>query len=324
MIVGNENKIGYRKWCENKKNLPLFFRPFWLDLVCGFDNWEVLLSKNNSGEITGVSPFFLTKRWRLSIVQNPPLTPFLGFWINQGANYKKGQDFKFTLDNLTKLITQLPAPYYLTANCHPQLTNPLPLYWKSYSFTTFYTYVISNLQDLEAVEKNFNRNIRRNLRKAQDQLFLEKTVSTQFFYDLHKMTFDRQNIPVPFSKKTFEKLDIGIIKNQVGQKFAAKDAAGNVHAVAYLLWDNERAYYWLAGENPIYRGSGASIFLIWEAIKFTQSELSLSVFDFAGSILKNVEVIRRQFGAAQVPYFHIYKSKNKLVAMLVELLKKRM
>lgn len=319
-----ENKIAYRKWCETKDNLPLFFQPFWLDLVCEFDNWEVLLSKNKQGEIAGVFPYSFSKRWQLSTIKNPQLTPFLGFWIDFSANLKSGQDFKFAMENLINLIDQLPEPFYFTTNCHPQLTNALPLFWKNYQYTTFYTYVINNLENLASVEQNFNRNIRRNLRKANNQLILEKEVSTEDFYNIHKMTFDRQKMPVPFSKTFFKKLDKGIYQNGVGQKFAAKDADGNTHAVAYLLWDNERAYYWLAGENPVFRGSGASKFLIWEAIKFTHEELQLSTFDFAGSMMKNIEVIRRQFGATQVPYFHIYKSRNKWVGALIELLKKRM
>jgi hypothetical protein len=323
-MVAIENKILYRKWAETIPNLPLFFQPFWLDLIDTDENWEVVLSRQKNGEIVGVFPYFRQRRKGIWVIQNPLLTPFLGCWINE-ASYKKSRGLsKFLMETLKDLIEQLPQPFYFTANCHPQLSNVLPLHWKGYQYTTFYTYILKDLQNLDKVKMGINRNMRRNIQKAEMQLILEKKVDAKTFYNVHKMTFDRQNMAVPFSKAFFAHLDRGILQQEAGQKFSAKDEDGNVQAVAYLLWDKERAYYFLAGENPDFRGSGASIFLIWEAIKFTQVELGLSIFDFAGSMMQNVEVIRRQFGATQVPYFHIYKSKNKWIGMLVELLKKSM
>lgn len=64
------------------------------------------------------------------------------------------------------------------------------------------------------------------------------------------------------------------------------------------------------------RNNGAGILLIWEAIRFTKENLGLDTFDFEGSMLPNVEAIRRQFGAVQVPYFTVWKYNSSLLKLL--------
>jgi hypothetical protein len=64
----------------------------------------------------------------------------------------------------------------------------------------------------------------------------------------------------------------------------------------------------MAGDDPALRQSGAGVLLAWEAIQYTHAVLKLSVFDFAGSMVKAIERVRRQFGAQQKPYFRVHKT----------------
>jgi hypothetical protein len=36
------NKEKYREFCKNEKNLPIFSKDWWLDAVCGKDNYALL------------------------------------------------------------------------------------------------------------------------------------------------------------------------------------------------------------------------------------------------------------------------------------------
>jgi hypothetical protein len=49
------------------------------------------------------------------------------------------------------------------------------------------------------------------------------------------------------------------------------------------------------------------VLLQWEAIMYAKNALNLSVFDFEGSMLPEVEQGRRDFGAKQQPYFRVRK-----------------
>jgi hypothetical protein len=104
-----------------------------------------------------------------------------------------------------------------------------------------------------------------------------------------------------------------IKKNNSGEILFAFDEKQEIHSVLYLTWDNKSSYVHLVGENPQLRNSGAGILLIWEAIKYTSKVLKLNKFDFEGSMLKNVEPVRRSFGATQKSYFIITKTNSRLL-----------
>ena len=130
------------------------------------------------------------------------------------------------------------------------------------------------------------------------------------------MSFDRQAISIFYPFDFLENYDEALARKEARKIFFAIDENGEIHAVSYLIWDNNRSYYHLAGENPKFRGSGASIFLTWEAIKYTKEELGLNIFDFEGSMLQPIEAIRRQFGAKQLPYFRVWKYNSTLFQIL--------
>jgi hypothetical protein len=76
-----------------------------------------------------------------------------------------------------------------------------------------------------------------------------------------------------------------------------------VHAVVWVVWDRQAAYYLLAGAEPDLRNSGASSLLAWEAIM--RSREHTDVFDFHGSMRQPIERFFRSFGARQTPYLSV-------------------
>lgn len=83
-----------------------------------------------------------------------------------------------------------------------------------------------------------------------------------------------------------------------------------MHAAAYIIWDENSAYYLMGGGNPELRTSGATSLVMWEAIKFA-SDVTKH-FDFEGSMLEPVERFFRAFGAEQVPYFQISRMSRRM------------
>ena len=67
----------------------------------------------------------------------------------------------------------------------------------------------------------------------------------------------------------------------------------------------------MLGEDPQLRSSGAGILLAWEAMQYTKKELGLNRFDFLGSMIEPIEIVRRSLGGRQVPYFHITKVRAR-------------
>ena len=304
------NKEAYRAFCKTAIDLPIFMMDWYLDAVCENGDWEVLLVKEDI-EIVAAMPFFLKRKWGFQYATMPLFVKYLGPYL-----IPEKRDLKRSFRLYEKLIEQLPKTDSFLMDCLPQMTNWLPFYWNDFQQTARYTYIL-NLENLEEVYQNFNRNIRRNIKKAKQNLTISgEEIGLEKLYEINKMSFERQGIPIYFSFEQFEKHDQSLRENNARKIFFAKDDHQNIHAVSYLIWDKKRAYYHLAGEHSDFRGSGASIFLTWEAIKFTKEVLGLQVFDFEGSMLKSIEKVRRQFGAVQETYFRIWRTDSVWLRVL--------
>ena len=59
-IIVNSNKIKYAKFISNFDDVSIFSQPWWLDAVCGEDNWNVILVERD-GIPVGSLPYFIKK-----------------------------------------------------------------------------------------------------------------------------------------------------------------------------------------------------------------------------------------------------------------------
>ena len=121
---------------------------------------------------------------------------------------------------------------------------------------------------------------------------------------------------MPYSWAQFARHDAALAAHGARQLFFAVDAQHRIHSAAYLIWDQQAAYYHLAGDDPALRESGAGILLVWAAICYASEVLGLACFDFEGSMLPAVERIRVQFGAEQTPYSFVWKYNSRLFELL--------
>lgn len=303
------NKEKYHQFCQTEKDLPIFVKDWYLDAVCGEGYWDVVLVEQNN-EILACFPYFVKKKLGFEYIIMPPMVKMMGPYLTP-----KVRSLKNSHRYYQQLIEQLPKVDGFKQDFHPALTNWLPFYWKGYHQSTRYTYNL-DISNLDQVYAGLNRNMRRNIKKAEQQLRIESRHPLTTFYQLNQMSFDRQEISIPYSFDLLKKHDQALEKNKARQMLFALDEKDRIHSAAYLIWDRTSAYYHLSGDNPELRASGAGILLIWEAIKYAHQELQLTRFDFEGSMIENIEAIRRQFGARQAPYFRVWKYHNPLYEWL--------
>lgn len=305
-----DNKAKYRKFCQSASDLPIFIQDWYLDALCQ-DDWDVVLVENNAG-IMAALPFFLKRKFGFKYITMPPLCKMMGPYL---LPIYRTTDHEHKL--LEALMVQLPKVDRFVQDFHYQYQNWLAFYWRGYSQTTRYTYLITNLLDLSSVWNGVYRSYRNNiLPKAKELLTVRTDLSLEVFYSVHEKTFDRQGIKVPFSFEYLFRLDAVLAEKKCRQMFFAVDQEANVHAVFYMIWDQKRAYCHLMGDDPNFRKIGGSILLTWEAIKYTSEVLQLDTFDFEGSMIQPIELVRRNFGATQQPYFNIRKTYNPLLKLL--------
>ena len=297
------NREAYIDFCASAPDLPLFMQHWYLDAVCEEGAWDVVLVEKG-GQVVAALPYFLKKKWGWQYVAMPPLGRMLGpYLLPELRNPRKETSL------VEALIDQLPQGLAaFEQDCNYMVTNWLPFYWRGFRQTTRYSYVL-DISDLGEVWHHLAADYRnQKIPKAREIVSVRTGEAVLDFLDVHDLSYERKGLDPPVSPELMTRLDEALASR--GQRtifFATDRQTGQVHSVAYLAWDKQSAWYLMAGDDPALRHSGAGILIAWEAICYAHDVLQLRSFDFAGSMIRPVERVRRQFGAVQKPYFRVRK-----------------
>lgn len=305
------NKNLYHSFCQKEKDIPLFSKSWYLDAVCGANNWDVLMVKKGN-EIAATMPFLITKKMGFSLMRMPLITPYWGPYFPKKFRSNSQQE-----KLIKALIQQMPKHDLFDQNFHHYFQNWLPFYWKNFEASVRYSFLIDLTKTLEEIYQNINADYRNNkIPKAQELVTIVTDHSLVSFFEVHEKTFSRQGLSSPFSFDFLKRFDQCLENYEARKIFFAIDKKNQIHSVVYLVWDDETAYFLIAGDDPKFRKHGASILIVWEVIKYAKEVLGKKQFDFAGSVIQSVTRVRRNFGAEQVGYFNIRKFNSKLLKIL--------
>lgn len=304
-------KAKYRLLCAHEQSIPIFARDWWLDATAGEKNWDVVLVERGD-EVVASLPFEVRRRFGLTTLTQPPLTQTLGPWIRPTLS-ATGKSLALTKDWMNALIEQLPPHDKYEQNWHHTQRNWLPFFWRGYRQSTRYTYRIPDLTNHDILWSGLGSNIKTDIKKAHNRYKLRISQSAVLgdFIRLNEQTFARQGLQVPYQSALIEKLHLACTTRKSGRFFIIEDPHGVPHAGAYIIWDENSAYYLMGGGDPVLRSSGATSLCLWEAIRFS-STVTRS-FDFEGSMIEPVERFFRAFGAKQTEYYSIHKMNSFLL-----------
>jgi len=300
----------YREHCSRESSIPIFSKDWWLDAVCGENNWDVCLVERG-GRIIGTMPYYMRKLYGFTQLTQPPLTQKLGPWILPSqATYAKRLAYENSV--MGELLDQLPRFHYFNQCWHYKYTNWLPFYWDDYYQTTRYTYVLDykNIGDLWG---NLSSRVRGDVRKAQNKFNIKVKISSTLdeFLALNNKTYKRQGLKVPYSDQLVSNIDRACGERNCRKILIGEDDEGLQHAGAYIIWDDNSAYYLMGGIDPDIRNSGANSLVVWDSILYAATVTER--FDFEGSMIKSVERFFRAFGAVQTQYFYISKTPSRIL-----------
>ncbi|MDR0348651.1 MAG: GNAT family N-acetyltransferase [Tannerella sp.] len=300
----------YRLLCRTEESIPVFSQDWWLDIVCGSSNWDIMLMEQNS-RIQAAWPVY---RPCSRIISMPPYTQTMGIWfapVPEDTKYASALEHRQTI--CKQFIERLKPYKSFLQNFHHSFTDWLPFYWQNFRQTTRYTYKLNDLRNTALLLANMSRNMRRNLKKAGKQFHItvKKGISTDEFLMIQAQTFERQGIRNKQSREILQNLIAVCRERQQGDLWGGYDPEGKLHAAALIVWNKNTAYYLAGGGNPSLRSSGAHSLVLWEAIQYVSGYAES--FDFEGSMLPGVERFFREFGATQTPYFTISKGKLRLL-----------
>lgn len=305
------------KYATIEDRLPLFFKPWYLDAVTQDGDWDVSIVMSEK-LVLGVWPYFVKRKYSLTYLTQPHLTPFLGPLIFNDDIEKRTTLLSREKKILGQLEEQLPQTSFQVIQGHPSFTYWNPLAWKGFSQTTRYTYQLDLTQSEDELKSQYDRKIRHTLKAKQIEIREELNVA--LLYDLTIKTFQRFNQAPPFGKDFFMLLFNELVTHKACfQLVAVVDdiAKGSV----LIVYDEKTAYLLITGrEDDIPNGLVAK--LIDKAI-FKSKELGLDIFDFEGSMIESIESFFRSFGGKPTPYFKLFRAKNKMIDLLLQVFNKR-
>jgi len=306
----NNNKERYLNFCNKQNNITIFSQPWWLDAVCGEENWDVAIAEKG-GEIWATMPFYIKKKWGFTLITMPPLTQKLGPFIKYPERQKYYKRLSWEKEIMNELIDQLPKFDYFYQHWDYNLTNWLPFYWRGFKQTTRYTYKINKEIDINILEKDFETDVRRRRRKALElDIKIINSENIEIFYKLNMMTFERKNKNIPYNfdliKKIYENT-----KNNNSSKLSFALYGEKAISAAFLVNDSNSVYYLMGGIDPLYKDLGGMDLLLYDSIKSTLDQAKN--FDFEGSIVESIEKYFRSFGSIQTPYFAVYKINSRIL-----------
>ena len=306
------NKKRYRAFCKKENKIPIFSKDWWLDSVCGYDNWDVVIIEKG-GNIFATMPYYIEKKYGLTIIKHPKLTQTSGIYFKYPKNQKYYKKLSFEKEMINKIIAQLPKFDKFTQSFNYKYTNLLPFYWNNFSLNIKYTYIIEDLS-LENLQKNLETDIRRRRKKASESgIIVYQSNDVEKLYELNKMTFERQKENIPYSLDFVKNLFYTCQKHNACKIFFAKDNEGEILATSFLVYDEDTVYYLMGGIHPEKRNLGGMDVIQYESIKFALT--SNRIFNFEGSMIESIEKYFRSFGAIQQPYYNISKINSKLLKL---------
>jgi len=305
-----QRKYKYKLFCEEEISVPIFSQPWWLDAVAEDGMWDVAVVEKG-GKIWATMPYYIRKRYGFTFITMPKLTQTLGPYIKypQGQKYYKKLSWEKELRD--ELIDQLPLFDYFYQQWNHSVNNWLPFYWRGFSQTTRYTYVIQESIKIEDFDDLIENDIRRRRRRKAEKtgIIIIESNDVDVLYQLICQTFGRQGIQVPFSLALINKLYKACKANAAAKILVAKDQSNNDIAANLLVADKSSVYYLLGGIRTDKKDLGGMDVVQHESIKYALSEGKN--FDFEGSMLEGVEKYFRSFGAIQKPYFAISKTNSR-------------
>lgn len=303
------NKERYEKFCESTY-VPIYSKSWWMDAVCGPDNWDVWLYESG-GEILAAMPYYMERRGKYKYITKAPLTQNNGIIFKYDPRAKLSAELRFeekVINSACVYIAGLGVDVY-EQQYQYSFQNWLPFFWNYYTQITRYTYVVEDTSDLDAIWNNIEKSRRNRIKKGQQNTTLHEGMSPEEFYRWNETVYTKQGLITPFSYDLWERLYKACVTHNSGKILYRTDSEGNVACISFIVWDDQFVYKLIGGAIPDRSFLEAHSAMTWNQIEFAHKH-GLK-FDFEGSVIKRISKSFREYGGIPKAYFRIRKVFNE-------------
>ena len=302
------NKEAYQAF-EKVNSVSLYCRSWWMDAICGADNWDVWLYRKGE-EILAAMPYYLEQRGPYRYITKAPLTQSNGIVFRHDPNAKLQKRASFeekVIDAAVQWLAQQGLDVYEQQYSHT-FTNWQPFFWNRFKCILRYTYVIEDTSDMDAVKAGYSAKLRNDMKKGQMNAASVETLDPETFFREHEKIYTRQGLSCPFSYELWKRLYTACVDNNSGTTLCIRNHEGQISSLAFFVWDAGYVYLLMGGAIPEHSSENTFSYLVHKGIELA-SEKGLG-FDFEGSMIKRIAKAFRDFGGVPMPYYRIRKIYN--------------
>lgn len=303
------NKERYEKFCE-KTYVPVFSKPWWLDAVCGEENWDVWIC-GEGADIVACMPYFKQNRNGYKYITKAPLTQTNGIIFNHNKDSKLVSRHileEKVINSACEYIKELDIAVYEQQFPHT-FNNWQPFFWNGYQNNLRYTYIIGIPKDGVDISENYTSDCRRNIKKGNKVATIKTTSDYTLFYKEHEKIYIRQGLQCPFSFELWKKLYTSSVENKSGEMVVVANDDNTILSLIFIVTDEKYSYQILGGNMPEYSNLQSYATLIDHCIR--KSHEKGLAYDFEGSMIKRIAKSFREYGGVPTPYYRIRKVFNK-------------
>lgn len=295
-----DKKYYQQNWADKAEAL-LFHQSWWLDAVCGSDNWDVYFLKNDAGAL----PFFKEKKMGFNLIRPPKLSAYLPPILAEG-----GTNF---LEEISKNLKPY-AEFSFTSPVHQLIKQPFaPFYIQNRK-----TYILPLNKSKDDIFKQYSSQRKRHIRKAEASLqFIENQFDVSTFIQHHQYAFSQKNTSYPYTHSLIERIVVAAQQNKAVHCIQAIYQEQIIAQIA-CFFDRHTMYYLLGSFDPMYKKHNAMSALMHQCIMYAHSQ-GLSRFDFEGSSVPGIAAFFAQFGSQESYYQICTHQPNFLWRMIKKL-----
>jgi hypothetical protein len=262
-------------------------------------------------------PYLLTKRFGVQACVMPELSLGLGPAVDEGnggtvsRNLRRGE---ITRD----LIEKLPACALYSQRLHRDTPDALPFIQHGFTAEAVFTYEVAPDSE-EALWRKMRDRTRDLVRSAQEQTTLVD-LEPEAFRSLYRSNAQKRGRSNHLDRSSALPVFGAALSRGQGRLLGARDAAGNILAAIFYVWDSSATYYVLTTRAPDMQ-NGVVSRLIWEAMR--ESAAQGRIFDFAGIGAYGNVLFYAAFGGEVRPRFLVQRTTPLYGAMRSTLSKSR-
>lgn len=291
---------------ESSPQCSIFCKSWWLKACCGAVR---VLGYFDSGRLIAGIPLYYERHAGLRISRMPKLTQTWGVVMTPLPGKMVTVQSR-EAEILDVFAARLVQEKIFVQAFHPSIQNWLPFHWRGFTQTTHYTYVLDELGSIDKLWDGLAQVRRTNIRKARRFGIVVKECSPETVFLSSTQTFTRQGKECSYRLDYLQRLYDAARSKDAGVCLAAEDRDGKLHAAIFFAWDSKRGYHLAAGHDSSLGDRGGPALLTWSLIEYAAARTA--VFDFEGSMEKQVEASFRSFGAHRIGYNRIAKAPRWL------------